>query len=142
MRKQNINIQVLYIEDEEAKFRLFANNGNTSSSIDFFGYTDSFKEFGRQLRNFPSSSKEYVSYELGDVKEDWAYYLLIKVFCYKPNGATAIQIKIDTKEEIPDLIESNFYLKSMPSCINKLGRQLENWNPNKDSIFKFELALE
>lgn len=140
--KQSIEIEAIYVDDDEVKFRVRANNSSASSSIEVFGYLDTFKEFGSQLTKFPSSSKDEVKYELGHEIENWAYYLLLRVFCYKPTGATAIEVRMNNKEEVPDLIQSSFYLLSIPASINGLGQSLENWNPEKEPIFKWESQIE
>ncbi len=142
MIKQSIEIEAIYVDDEEVKFRVSANSKSASSSIEIFGYIDTFMEFGSQLSKFPSSSKDEVKYELGHEVENWAYYLLLRVFCYKPTGATAIEVRMNNKKEVPELVKSTFYLLSIPASINRLGQSLENWNFEKNPVFKWESQIE
>ena len=140
MMKQYLRIEALVIDNDEAKFKISTGNGIATSSLEIFGYVDEFKKFGEDLKSFPKDSNDVRQYELGSGNEDWAYYLLIKVFCYDSTGYTAIQIKINNKQDVPDLLESNFYLKTYPSSVNELGESLFNWRPDKDAML--ECVLE
>ena len=81
MLKQEIKIIALDIEDEEVQFQIALTNGINSTSIDFYGYTDEFKELANGLITFSKKIDDIVQYELGEVGRKWAYYILLKVFC-------------------------------------------------------------
>jgi len=92
---QKIKISVLQIDNEEIQFQIELTNGISSSSLDFYGYADEFKAFATGLISFPITISDNIVYELGENIEKWAYYMLLKVYCYEANGHTAIQIIID-----------------------------------------------
>ncbi len=140
MMTQYFKIKALVIDGDEAKFKISVGNENVSSSIEIFGYIDEFNKFGEELINFPKDSNDVCQYELGKGEEEWAYYLLIKIFCYEPSGQTAIQISMNNKKKVPELVEANFYLQTYPTSINKLGKSLSNWKPDK--VSKLECSIE
>lgn len=125
---QGIKIEVLNIEDEEVQFQIYLGNGISSTSIDFFGYTDTFEAFANELVEFPKTIEHIVLYELGEVGERWAYYIFLKVFCYENNGYSAIQIKIDNNRKQPHTSKSEFYITTVPASLNKLGKLIQDWD--------------
>ncbi len=91
---QEIKISVLNVDegDDSNQFQIELTNGISSTSLDFFGYADNFKEFAIGLLSFPKTINDKVKYELGEVGERWAYYILLDIFCYENNGHSAIHI--------------------------------------------------
>jgi len=135
MIKEYLKIETLYVEDDEVKFKISGSNGIASSSIEVYGYIDSFKDFGVRLEKFPFSEKEEEIFKIGDKSEDWAYFLLIKVFLYEPSGATALEVRMNNKEKIPRGSDTLYYLTSIPANINRFGKSLANWNPKDKKEF-------
>jgi len=85
--KQEIKISVLSIDegDDTIRFQIEATNGISSTSIDFYGYADNFKEFATGLLSFPKTINDKVQYELGEIGERWAYFILLEISCYENN---------------------------------------------------------
>lgn len=73
-----------------------------------------------------------MKYKIGEQGNDWAYHILIRVFCYETNGHTGIQIIIDNNQTEPYKNYSEFYILTDPASINKLGQLLKNWNPENE----------
>lgn len=128
MLEQEIKITALSIENEEVQFQMELTNGISSTSIDFYGYTDEFKDFADGLIDFPKAINDIVKYELGEVGDRWAYYILLKAFCYESNGYSAIHVKVDNNRKQPYTDKSEFYLKTVPASLNKLGQLLKDWD--------------
>jgi len=128
---QEIKISVLDIDegDDTIQFQIELTNGISSVSLDFYGYADNFKEFATRLLSFPKSIKDNVKYELGEIDERWAYYIHLEVFCYENNGYSAIHVIVDNNRKRPFTNKSEFYIKTVPASLNKLGQLLYNWNP-------------
>lgn len=134
MLEQRIKISLLAIDegDDTIQFQVELTNGLNSTSIDFYGYADEFQDFANELCVFPKSIETEVKYELGEQGQKWAYYILLRVFCYENNGHTAIQIKIHNNRIEPHKSYSEFYILTVPASINKFGQKLKNWNPKID----------
>lgn len=134
MLEQRIKISLLAIDegDDTIQFQIELTNGVNSTSIDFYGYADEFQNFANELCSFPKSIDTEIKYELGEQGQKWAYYILLRVFCYENNGHTAIQIKIDNNRIEPHKSNSEFYILTVPASINKLGQKLKNWNPKTE----------
>ena len=80
--KSEIKIRVLSIDqgDDTIHFQGFFSNALCSTTLEFYGYSDEFQNFASKLTEFPKSTKDKVTYELGEKGDKWAYYLL-------PDGA-------------------------------------------------------
>lgn len=128
---QEIKISVLSIDegDDTIQFQIEASNGIISTSQDFYGYADNFKEFATGLLSFPKTITDNVKYELGESGERWAYYILLEVFCYENNGHSAIHIILDNNGKKPYTNKSEFYITTVPASLNKFGQILNDWNP-------------
>ena len=139
MLEQRIKISSLAIDegDYTIQFQIELTNGVNSTSIDFYGYAVEFQDFANELCSFPKSIDTEIKYELGEQGEKWAYYILLRVFCYENNGHTAFQIKIDNNRIEPHKSNSEFYILTVPASINKLGQKLKNWNPKDEKEIKW-----
>jgi hypothetical protein len=127
-----IKLTVVYIEvDDISQFRLEATNGTTSGALEFWAYLDYFRDFGKRLISFPQTINDVVADELGENGEQSAYYMLLKVFCYEANGASAVYIKMDDHQLAPDTNKAEFFIKTDPASINKFGELLLHWDPTK-----------
>lgn len=129
MLKQEIKIRALNIEDDEVHFQMNLTNGVNSTSIDFYGYKDEFVNFAEGLCSYPKNIESEVKYELGEQGDKWAYYILLRIFCYERNGHSAIHIKVHNNRKEPYKNESEFYILTVPASINKFGQTLKKWNP-------------
>jgi hypothetical protein len=132
MGKQGIKFLALNTDDDEVQFQIQLDNGINSTSIDFYGYIDTYNDFATGLISFPKTIKDIVSYELGEIGDKWAYYILLKVYCFEVNGHTAIKIVVDNNGKAPYINRSEFYITTVPASINELGKLLRNWNPKVD----------
>jgi hypothetical protein len=130
-----IKVKVLTEPDDDGlfQFEIGLSNGQSSTSLAFWGYGDNFKEFGERLIEFPQGIHDKVIYELGGEKgsgeRKWAYYLSLSAFCFEPTGKSAIKVIVDNHSNAPDYQRCEFYIKSEPASLNKLGQGLSNWNP-------------
>ncbi len=131
MSEQQIKISLLTIDngDDIMHFQMDLTNGVNSTSIDFYGDADEFQDFANELCSFPKTIDTEIKYELGKQGEKWAYYILLRVFCYENNGHTALQIKIHKNGTEPYKSHSEFYILTVPASINNFGQKLKNWNP-------------
>jgi hypothetical protein len=134
MLKQEIKISVLSIDegDHTIQFQIGVSNGISSTSQDFYGYADNFKEFASGLLLFPKTITDNVKYELGESGERWANYILLEVFCHEKNGHSAIHVVVDNNGKRPYTNKSEFYITTVPASINKLGQLLSDWNPARE----------
>lgn len=135
--KQQIKIKTLNVEDDEIQFQIDLTNGINSTKIDFYGHTDEFINFANELISFPKNINSEIKYELGEKEEKWAYFILLRVFCYQTNGHSAIQIEIDNNRKEPYKNESEFYILTVPASINKLGQILKEWDPKTKNEVKW-----
>ncbi len=118
--------------EDETTFEINFVSGGVTSYLKFYGYSDTFKEFANSLILFPQLITDTVSFQVGENDIKWAYYLLMKIFCYERNGHTAIQIILDNHQQSPDTIKTEFYIKTVPAAINNLGKLLFHWDPKTE----------
>ena len=129
MLKQVIKIKALNIDNEEIQFQIDLSNGINTTSIDFYGYADEFDNFANELLTFPKTIDSEAKYELGEQGEKWAYFILMRVFCYEKNGHSAIHIIVDNNGKQPYTNKTEFYIMTVPASLNELGQLLKSWNP-------------
>jgi len=129
--KQEIKISTLAIDegDDTIHYQLEVSNGINSTTQDFYGDADNFKEFANGLLSFPKSITDNVKYEIGECGERWAYYIHLDVFCHENNGHSAIHVIVDNNGKRPYTNKNEFYITTVPSSVNKLGQLLRDWNP-------------
>lgn len=128
-----IRIQILNIDEFDndfTKFRIHFANNITSVSFEFYNYLDCFESFSERLQVFPVNAKDKLIFQLGENSEKWAYFMYLEVSC-EPNGNSVIHVKLDNHEQNFDLIRTEFYLKTLPSSLNKLGKILSSWKPKE-----------
>jgi hypothetical protein len=137
--KQEIKISVLSIDegDNTMHFKMEVSNGIITASQDFYGYADIFKEFANRLLIFPNTISDKIKFEHGEKGNRWAYYILMEVFCYDKNGHSVIHVITDNNSNEPNTNKSEFYIKTVPASLNKLGQTLSHWNPMTEKDIKW-----
>ena len=124
-----IKISVSSIDNEDFHFFFEASNNRSKVIIDFYGFVDDFKTIGKQLSTFPKNISDTAVFEVGEDNRRFAYYILLKAFCYDQSGHSAIKIIVDNMSDTPKGYRSEFSILSEPASINLLGQYLLNWNP-------------
>lgn len=87
-REQYINISSISIDEEDStiEFLIELSNGTSSTYMEFYGYADEFQDFADELCSFPKTINHEVKLELGKQDQKWAYYILLRVYCYETNN--------------------------------------------------------
>jgi hypothetical protein len=131
MSTKQITLTVLEIDEIAGliNYQLSLSNGTTSTAISFYHDIDFFKKFAQDLINFPKTIDDSVLMEIGKDNLKWAYWIRIRIYCYEPAGRTAIEIKINNNEEVPQTNKCEFFINTVPASINNFGQMLMNWNP-------------
>ena len=131
---------MIYIDDDESlQFQIEVCNDSCKSILEFYHYADCFQEFAKGLTDFPKSIKDTIIFQVGEdgVESNWAYFLKLKVYCYEPNGHSAIYVIMDNRGSEPTRHRSEFSLTTLPASLNLLGKQLLSWNPKTEKIFEW-----
>jgi hypothetical protein len=142
----SIKIKVLRPDwDDISEFEITATSNDWQASLKFWGNEDLFKDFGNQLKSFPNNAKDAVTFELGAEltgrKPEWAYYLLLRAYCYDEVGHTAIEIAINNNLQNPDSQNAQFNIFSEPQQINEFGKLLSEWDPKKEDQLVWETKI-
>jgi hypothetical protein len=124
-----IKISVLEIDNDDIQFKIEIQNYCCRTSLDFYGNADNFKDFGKKLTDFPKSISDIAEFKLGEDDKKWAYYILIKAFCYDASGHTALRIIVDNLGDNVNGHRTEFSIISEAASINLLGQTLMTWNP-------------
>ena len=124
--------------DDFSEFILQASNGSCTGSQQFYLQRDGFKDFARELKDFPASIESRIKLECGGQDRSWATYLLLEVFCYEPTGKSAIKVLMETHFEEPHYNKSEFFIICYPAALNILGEKLSIWNPWEEPKFEWQ----
>ena len=135
-----IKIKVLDIDegDDLIHFHIYVDNGICSVGIEVYGYDDVFEKFAEELTDFPKNINDEVKFELGEKDEKWAFYFMIKAYCYLNSGQSALKIDAWNNGDNQTEYDVNFALKAEPASLNRLGVSLKNWNPNNYEEFEWK----
>jgi hypothetical protein len=131
MPNQEIKISVLSKDDGDGFvfIRMQLTNGISSNAFEFWGYKDEFKKFGAELASFPQTIDSVLRYEKGEPGNGRDYFLM-EVSCYEKNGHSAMYIVVHNNGPKPYTNRSEFYIRTVPASLNKLGHILNSWDLN------------
>ncbi|GAB3826734.1 hypothetical protein [Hymenobacter jeollabukensis] len=135
-----IALKVIGLLDEEDNLLHYEaqfSNGNTATTIEFYAYEDEFKPFSEQLVDFPKTVESRATFQTSDDEEKYTEYLKLEVFCYEPNGTSAIRVHArKNSTTAPYYHHSEFFLQGLlPAALSLLGSSLSSWNPLKEPEF-------
>ena len=122
---QQIIFRSLWDDEHMVEYQVEARNEINSTTIKFYGNDEEFKSFGAYLKAFPQSIGTELKYSSG------SSHLQLRVFCYEPNGNTAIHIKTNNWSVEPYGRAAEFCLLTYPASVNNLGVLLRHWDPRK-----------
>lgn len=132
-----INLKVINLDDGDGfiHFEISISNGQTKTDLQYYNYDDAFKMFGEKLSAFPTKITDKIDFQIGEENRKWAYYLFLEVYCYEPNGQSAIKVIVDNHDSEPYYERSEFSIRTFPASLNKLGQGLKTWDPNLEPEF-------
>ncbi|GEQ87417.1 hypothetical protein ULMS_29250 [Patiriisocius marinistellae] len=135
-----IKIKVLDIDegDDLIHYHIFVDNGICSVGIEVYEYDDAFQKFAEELITFPKNVNDEVKFEIGEKDKKWAFYFMIKVYCYLRNGQSALKIDAWNNGDEETEYNASFTLKAEPASLNRLGNSLKNWNPKSYQEFEWK----
>ncbi|MCK8491380.1 hypothetical protein M0L20_05915 [Spirosoma sp. RP8] len=120
-------------------FELSIDSGSCKVTVPLYAI-DGFKEFGRQLIDFPRHFYDYAVFELGEDKPNDDFYFLLKAFCYNPNGQIVIQVIAKNSGDALTTYHVAFSLLLEAALVNRLGVSLNNWDPTQERRFVWSAA--
>ena len=131
----NLEIKVLSFDEGDGLYyyRIILSNGITTGCLEFYGYSDVFKDFGSQLMLFPKNIRDTVIFDID--KDNY-----LKVYCYDVNGHSVLNVQIDNYAIAPHHNRCEFSIKTIPASINKLGEALYVWHPMLNNPFKWDFT--
>lgn len=135
-----IKIKVIRWDDGDGllQYSIALSNGETATELAVYGYDDMFKQFGQELADFPQNIESRVKFcPIGDDDTKWDY-LQMEVFCYAPNGESAIRVQVRNGYKAPYYYRCEFFILVVPAILNRLGQQLKSWNPREGMEFVCE----
>ncbi len=129
--------------DDISEFEITAMSNNWQASLKFWGEASTFKDFGNQLVSFGANLKQSVQFELGseNLSDRWAYYVLLRAYCYDAVGHAAVEVALNNRTKNPDLQMVRFNILSEIEQINELGRLLSVWDPTTQNELVWEAKV-
>lgn len=135
-----IKIKVLDIDegDDLIHYHVYADNGICSVGLEIYGYDDEFQKFADDLIEFPKNINHEITFELGNKDPKYAFYFMIKAYCFLRNGQSALKIIAWNNGDEQTEYNADFTLKAEPASLNKFGADLKKWNPNEYEEFEWK----
>jgi hypothetical protein len=122
-------------------FDLTVATGWVRQSTSFFGYTDTFKDFGKSLMSFPMNTAHEVLFQEGKDEGYGPWFIAIKAYCHDHQGHTALHIIIDNQERLPLKCRLEFSILAEAASINNLGLKLLNWEIEQEHTIEWKAQI-
>jgi hypothetical protein len=106
----SIQLAVLQDDNGELHYEIRATNGTSATYLDFYGGKADWQEFALRLCAFPSGVKDEVLFERGKDSPKWAYYMLLRVYCFDSAGHSAIEVHVASPGTPPYGHRDHFYI--------------------------------
>lgn len=123
--------------DGDCTFDVTISKDKIETHIHFYGDTETWKAFGKQLTNFPQSAAECVVF---DASRNDLYIdsLLLEFYCYDAHGHAALRVVVDNNEDKHLRCRLDFAIFAEAASINLLGFLLLNWQVENGSGIVWE----
>ncbi|VXA57612.1 conserved hypothetical protein [Acinetobacter proteolyticus] len=127
--------RIPYEEPYHLELHWDISNNIQSLKFELYHNSNDLLTIASGLENFPRHSNDLFLYEIGsEEKEDnFAYYFLLRAFLTSPFGQSAIHIKFCNNLLSLHTSNSEFYIHTLPSDINRLGNLFRKLSELKDS---------
>ncbi|MBI5443271.1 MAG: hypothetical protein HY900_18910 [Deltaproteobacteria bacterium] len=119
--KAYLRLKVLGEQEGELHVAIDACNGQSATVLDFYAYRDDWRQFAERLVEFPKSTSDEARCELGEDDEKWAYYLLLRAFCFDLAGHAALEVAAFANFTPPRGHRERFFIEAEPAALNRLG---------------------
>jgi len=126
-----------YFPVGDCEFDVIVSKGTIENHLQFYGDTDTWKAFGKQLTDFPQNAAECVVF---DASHCGSYLdsLLFEAYCYDAQGHAALRIVVDNNEDKQRRCKLDFSILAEAASINRLGYFLLNWQVENGSEIVWE----
>lgn len=128
---------LLYDDENDIRVEVKFENNECSSSLKIYCDNGIFKDLAKQLIDFPFNGQKTVEYSYGVDNNEWAYFLSINVSVFDPTGKVAIKTLVDNKGDSTYNYRCSIPIITEIATVNELGRQLLNWKPVENEVWKF-----
>ena len=126
MIEGQINFSASVDYDADCTFDVTVRKGQLEVHTYFHGNTDTWKEFGQRLVEFPVTTADCVVFE--DSIGEYSPYFSLMAYCYDAGGHSAVRVVFDNRTPDPDRYYTQFSILAEVAAINRLGQMLLNWD--------------
>lgn len=130
--RNKINLSIVYVDAHLFEIEFYISNEINFTSGSFYQGKDSpeLKDFASKLISFPINIDDKVSFEIGKIENNSndLGYLLLDIQCYEQTGQASIHVKTSNNQPPPFSSFVEFYIRTDPASINRLGAMIHNLN--------------
>ena len=118
-----------------------AANQTQSTTLEYYCNASDLAEIADHLEVFPRHATDVFLYEFGsERKEDrHAYYFRMRAFLTNGSGSSAIQIRTNNNEELPEREISEFCISAEASQINRLGQLFRSYSKLNHKVLEWSV---
>ena len=141
-RSQIMHIRFSVLEDyiETLHIEFHASTRSCSSTIDFETRPSDLKEFGQALCTFSGTENNHPVFETGSPEEPYYSWLRLRAFSYDSLGHSALEVSTNINGSPQIRQSSHFCGKIEVAAINRLGKEIIDWEASKDRDLQFEAS--
>lgn len=137
-----------YEEPYHLNLVMSVSNGSTSGALEFYLGADTLIEWADAYEKFPEHAQSVYLWELGSERPEdrFAYYLRMQLFTADAWGHSALQIRFNNNQDLPDREIVDMCIRAEPAQINQLGalfkrfstleHQVLYWSGSEGQLFE------
>jgi hypothetical protein len=99
-------------------------NGNHATKFEIYVNASALSDLADGLEAFPRHATDVFLFEVGSERPEdrWAYYFRFRAFTTDGLGHTAVQLRFNNNQELPERAIAEFCISAEPARLNHLGR--------------------
>ncbi|MBC3877541.1 hypothetical protein H8K38_06965 [Undibacterium sp. FT79W] len=141
-------IRYPYEEPYHLNLVMSVSNGSASGVLEFYIGADTLIEWAFAYEKFPRHAQSVYLWEAGSERPEdrFAYYLRMQLFTTDAWGHSALQIRFNNNQDLPDREIVDMCIRAEPAQINQLGalfkrfstleHQVLYWSGSEGQLFE------
>lgn len=137
-----------YEEPYHLNLVMSVSNGSTSGALEFYINAETLIAWAFAYEKFPRHAQSVYLWEAGSERAEdrFAYYLRMQLFTTDAWGHSALQIRLNNNQDLPDREIVDMCIRAEPAQINQLGalfgwfskleHQVLYWSRSEGQLFE------
>jgi hypothetical protein len=131
-----------YEEPHHVNLVVSASNGRQTGQIEIYDNAESLAKLARQLRTYPTGTKDLFLWELGSElpADRFGFYFRIRISVVSPRGLCSVEFRFNNNEIPPERELTEFSFTAEPADLERLARLLEGFSKLEDRVLEWTVT--